>query len=392
MRLRDLAPALCAAAMLCGCMTADVLEPPVAGGAAPPAPVAPPPPAPPPPSPVVRDAVVGADAVATENFTRVTTFFATDRNHVAGAAPSSAFGADPDVLRYGASVVSIPRSHRMGVVERPFIGGLTREDPARHFVLHSTDVMAPDAFYRALEQRLEAAEGRNALVFVHGYNVSFAEAAYRTAQMAYDLGFDGAPVFYSWPSAGRVLAYARDARNVEWSQANMERFLVDFFRRSDADNVYVVGHSMGNRALTRAIAAAARQEPRVRERLRQVVLAAPDIDAGVFRNQVAPALAELGAPVTLYASSGDLALRAAQRLYGGFHRAGQSGDDLVVVRGVDTIDASTVDTGLLGHSYYADETSILSDMFYLFRGSRPEARAALRQMPHRDGRYWAFRP
>ena len=34
------------------------------------------------------------------------------------------------------------------------------------------------------------------------HGVTFKDAARRTAQMAYDLGFPGAPVFYSWPSAG----------------------------------------------------------------------------------------------------------------------------------------------------------------------------------------------
>ncbi|SIT51767.1 conserved hypothetical protein [Paraburkholderia piptadeniae] len=34
------------------------------------------------------------------------------------------------------------------------------------------------------------------LLFIHGYNVSFEDAAMRTAQMAYDLDFAGAPVFF----------------------------------------------------------------------------------------------------------------------------------------------------------------------------------------------------
>ncbi len=370
MGIRSCALALLVVAALGGCASS------VEVGAAPP----------PPPAPVPEPEPDG------EEFTRITTFFATDRNYVATAEPNEAFGKQPDTLRYGVATVSIPRDHRMGEIERPFLSWITREDPSRHIVLLSADVMPSDVFFQHLSARIRDTTGRNALVFVHGYNVTFAEAARRTAQMAYDLGFDGAPVFYSWPSAGSFQGYAADARNIEWSQANMERFLVDFFRRSQADNVYLVAHSMGNRAVTRAIINAARQEPGIRTRLKQVVLAAPDVDAAVFRTQIAPALAELHAPITLYASSGDLALRAAQQLYGGFPRAGQSGDGLVVVRGVDTIDASAVDTGLLGHSYYGDEQSILSDMFYMFRGVRPEARAMLVGRRNRDGDYWAFRP
>ena len=345
---------------------------------------APPPPPPPPPSPVE------VPEPAEEEFTLVPTFFATDRDYYQGRAPHDVFGTRRDTLRYGVAMVSIPRDHRMGDMERPFF--IFRENPTRHVVLRSADVMSPEIFFQQLSDQVRASNGHNALVFVHGYNVTFPEAARRTAQMAYDLGFDGAPVFYSWPSAGSFQGYGADAESVEWSQANMERFLVDFFRRSGAENVYVIAHSMGNRAVTRAIVNAARQEPAIRGRLKQVVLAAPDIDAATFREQLAPALVEMGAPVTLYASSNDKALSVAQQLYGGYPRAGQSGDGLVIVQGIDTIDASNVDTGFLGHSYYADEGSILSDMFYMFRGMRPEARAMLVQRSKPAGHYWAFKP
>lgn len=375
MDIRSCALALLVVAALGGCASSQPV------GAAPPPP-------PPPPAPVPEP----EPEPATEEFARITAFFATDRNYVPSAEPNKAFGKQADRLRYGVATVSIPREHRMGEIERPFLPSLFREDPARHVVLLSADVVTSDMFFQQLSQRVRDSDGHNALVFVHGYNVTFADAARRTAQMAYDLGFDGAPVFYSWPSAGSVQGYASDARNIEWSQANIEQFLVDFFRHSQADNVFLIAHSMGNRAVTRAIVNAARQEPGIRTRLKQVVLAAPDIDAAVFRTQIAPALAELHAPITLYASSGDLALRAAQQFYGGYPRAGQSGDGLVIVHGVDTIDASAVDTGLLGHSYYGDEQSILSDMFYMFRGVRPEARAMLVGRHHHDGDYWAFRP
>ena len=92
----------------------------------------------------------------------------------------------------------------------------------------------------------------NAFVFVHGYNVTFEDAARWTAQITYDLGFDGAPTFYSWPSRGSVPAYTIDEQNIEWTQSNLRRFLEDFFTRSQAQNVYLIAHSIGNRALTRA--------------------------------------------------------------------------------------------------------------------------------------------
>jgi esterase/lipase superfamily enzyme len=42
--------------------------------------------------------------------------------------------------------------------------------------------------------------------YMNGYNVTFADAARRTAQIAYDLRFEGDPAFFSWPSQGDMAA------------------------------------------------------------------------------------------------------------------------------------------------------------------------------------------
>ncbi len=50
----------------------------------------------------------------------------------------------------------------------------------------------PDARARALAESANYKD--HAFIFVHGYNTSFDYAIYRTAQIAYDLKFDGAAV------------------------------------------------------------------------------------------------------------------------------------------------------------------------------------------------------
>jgi esterase/lipase superfamily enzyme len=132
-------------------------------------------------------------------------------------------------------------------------------------------------------------------------------------------------------------------------------------------------------------------KPAFRDRLTEVILTAPDIDADVFKRDIAPALAVARRPVTLYASSEDLALTASKKVHGS-PRAGDSGQDLVLVSGVETIDATAVDTSLLGHSYFAEARSVLSDMFYLIRnGQRPDQRFGLRRIDSDVGPYWEFK-
>jgi esterase/lipase superfamily enzyme len=66
---------------------------------------------------------------------------------------------------------------------------------------------------------------KQAFVFVHGFNVGFDAAAYRTAQIVYDLGFDGAPVFYSWPSRGGIKEYEYDQNSARQARAHLRSFL-----------------------------------------------------------------------------------------------------------------------------------------------------------------------
>ncbi|WDE02144.1 alpha/beta hydrolase [Thalassomonas actiniarum] len=325
-------------------------------------------------------------------FAVVRTFFATDRNLTGKTKPGEMFGVERSKLTYGTCDVSIPRDHRMGKLESPSIWRLQfREEPSKHVVLLSTWINSKDKYFTDLAAMVNSAQTRSAFIFVHGYNVTFEEAARRTAQISYDLGFEGASVFYSWPSQGTIPAYTIDEQNIEWSQAHLRAFLVDFFVHSEAQNVYLIAHSMGNRALTRVVASLLTDKPLLRERLKEVILMAPDIDADVFKRDIAPALANSNRPTTLYASSKDLALAASKKVHGN-PRAGDSGQGLVIVSGIETIDATAVDTSLLGHSYPKDESSVLSDIFNLIRnGLRPDQRFRLSPIDTEAGRYWKFK-
>jgi hypothetical protein len=54
-------------------------------------------------------------------------------------------------------------------------------------------------------------------------------------------------------------------------------------------------------------------------------------------------------------------------------------------------DASEVDTSLVGHFYYADATSVLTDLIYLLReGRKPDQRAFLQPRGQPPNRYWVF--
>jgi len=62
------------------------------------------------------------------------------------------------------------------------------------------------------------------------------------------------------------------------------------------------------------------------------------------------------------------------------------------VAGVDTVDASAVDTNFIGHFYYAENRSVLSDIFYLFEaGKDPKDRFGMSPVQGPPP-YWRFSP
>lgn len=336
------------------------------------------------------DLGIGVDAEA--NYATVKVFYATDRNHTGESAARKMFGAERGPVQYGVASVSIPRNHKMGELEAPSIWKFEfRADPEKHVVLLAAEPLAPAAFFGGVSQRVKKSAKKNALVFVHGFNVSFEDAARRTAQIAYDLGFDGAPTFYSWPSQGEVAKYTVDENNVAWSAPNLERFLADFAENSDAERVFLVGHSMGTRALTQAYASLLVAKPHLKGKFAELILAAPDMDAAIFKRDIAPALLAGQARVTLYASSEDVPLKASKAVHGA-PRAGDTQPEIVVVKGIESIDATGMGTDFLNHSYFAQNRSIVSDIFHLVHNGLRAAQRGLDAVPPPPATsFWKFK-
>lgn len=303
------------------------------------------------------------------------------------------YGNDRGTLEVGTCEVSIPEKHEVGELERPSILRFEfNEDPKKHVVLLAVKPEATDKYFAELKSDISKSAGRQAFVFVHGFNVTFEGAALRTAQLKYDLAFDGPAIFYSWPSQGGLLQYAVDENNVVWTVAHLEEFITDIARKTGVKQLHLIAHSMGNRALTAALERLSRNlKPDELPMFNEVVLTAPDIDAEVFCRDIAPAIVKTANRVTLYASSNDGALAASKKIHG-YPRAGESGENIVVVPGIDTIDVSKIDTSLLGHTYYGDNDTVITDIVQLLRESKPPGlRDRLRAAMSKGRKYWVFR-
>lgn len=297
-------------------------------------------------------------------------------------------------IELGLCAVTIPKTHVSGELESPSILRLeVREDAARHVVLNKTERLASEPFYTLLRQRVQASPRRELFVFVHGFNVTFEDAARRTAQIHHDVKFAGAPVFFSWPAHDKfVVTYPADENNVAWSTPHLKQFLLEIVKESQAQSINLVAHSMGNRALTAALREIELEMKDNARLFNQVILAAPDIDADDFRHNIAPALLRTSKRMTLYASSRDDALLASRLLHRG-PRAGDAGEGLVVVNGIDTIDVTAIDSSPWGHSYYGSSDPVLNDLkAMLMLATPPHERTWLSPAELHGLPYWIFQP
>ncbi len=335
-----------------------------------------------------------AASLGKKNHTIVKVYYATDRQRTSSKQLASIYSgepADPIRISYGICEVSIPKGHKPGQLEAPSIYRFEfKEDPDKHVVLLNVHPQEKKSYFRNLKDVIARSKGENAFIFIHGYNVTFSDAARRTAQISYDLGFDGAPVFYSWPSTGELSGYPADEDNILWAQENIKQFLRDFVEQTDAKNIYLVAHSMGSRALTGAVASLISEAPKFKKRFKEIILAAPDISARIFKDHIAPKMLEASNNVTLYVSADDKALLASRNFHSN-PRAGEAGENIIIFKGIDTIDATGIDASLLAHSYFAEAKSIISDILAIIRGKPPQGRKTLKPIETKRGIYWAFR-
>jgi esterase/lipase superfamily enzyme/TRAP-type C4-dicarboxylate transport system substrate-binding protein len=228
------------------------------------------------------------------------------------------------------------------------------------------------------------------LIFVHGFNNRFAEAAERAMALKNAMGSDTEVLLWSWPSKrdGILGNYAYDKESVGGeAQQSLVRFLRALKRGSDTSSLNLLAHSMGGWHLIGALRTLSDQDGR--PTLQNVVLAAPDVPSDEFRFALDD-LSRIARRYTLYACEWDVALMTSKAM-NAYPRAGSGGDaDIVVDEKVESID---VEAGLsLNHSYVFEAGKVLSDISALVLAGSDAAARGLFRKPKAAWHYWRFFP
>lgn len=321
-------------------------------------------------------------------------FYSTNREKTGQGDFNNYYGTTLGDLEMGWLKVNIPPGHKVGKVERPkkILFFKIKEKDKKHIMI--TDMLIPDEnrFYELLDQRLKNYDN-SALIFIHGYNTSFAECAWRTAQISYDVNFRGVAGFFSWPSAAKSHFYGSDIEYSDASIPDLEKFVRDFIKKTGVEEIHFVAHSMGNRLLTSMISNLQKDtgfSPEI-GKINQLIMAAPDLDQDVFKRNIMPYFQAVGKRRTLYASDRDKALAFAEWLRINRPRLGDGGGSVFVQQGIDSIDASNINPPKwLDHSYVFETKPLISDLKRIIYQNDPPDVRDLKPRSKNGTRYWIF--
>ena len=111
----------------------------------------------------------------------------------------------PSFARYQ---INVPPNRSPG--EIPYPGRSEAPNTDDHFLVADarTDLTTSE-FRSAIRSNLRSDNQLtdDIILYVHGYNNTFADGLFRMAQMRRDLKIPGTPVHYAWPSAGHPLGW-----------------------------------------------------------------------------------------------------------------------------------------------------------------------------------------
>jgi len=288
---------------------------------------------------------------------------------------SAANEAVEEGARFSLQQIGVPPGHQPGKVERPAFGS---ENPQEHFVVMNRRGIDETEFYAELASHLSGRVGsnRDILLYVHGFNVSYDEARFRLAQIADDGRFGGVAVLYTWPATGSLLDYGAAKENATAARDALTNLIHRLGDVPDVGRVHILAHSMGAWLAMEALREnAISGSPDLNGKLGDVMLAAPDIDLKVFRQQ----LARLDPThVCVLVSSNDRALSISRSLAGDRPRLGGLNPSNPADRaaledlGVKAYDLSKESTELIGHGTYADAPQAVRTIGSQITEQRPQ--------------------
>ena len=270
------------------------------------------------------------------------------------------------------------------------------EDKKREF--------AKNKWLKTIAQEMKKSKRKELTIFVHGYNTHLVENTELLGELYHYAGRQGVVINYEWPSSGKLLGYFQDKGNAEHSMRMFRSFISRIALVSGAKDVRIIAHSAGNPIVVNALKDLRllnrKLTPRElfeKFRIRQVILAAPDMDSMRFMNAVFDRFFEMSKTVSVYAYPKDRALLISGKLFGTSRLGNAIGKftewekaALKQAKNLQMIDVTVPQKkygSLLGHGYFHRDPWVSSDI--LMSGIRPNA-ADRGLIKSKNSVFWEF--
>jgi esterase/lipase superfamily enzyme len=293
-----------------------------------------------------------------KGYVSIPVFFATDRANADALyddkrSKDLSFGVIPQVIPLRNATVD-PGNRNWTVstdnVDRAFIINKGKEMTVQEIA------QAPD-FMESVSKAVAGSPRKILLVFVHGFDNSFADAMAGAGELAY---WYGCPVIaFSWAAPkdrsglDSECVYRETEEHVDESKRGFEH-LIDMLKRDKrigSSRLVIVGHSMGNHLLEGMLNDESASPNKVAERFREVVFCSADVDGMDFANRVT-GFSTLAERIRIYYNANDRALLLSAHIHSGQPRLGEDGDHIaraVRTHNVEAIDVSDMLLGGLDH-------------------------------------------
>ena len=300
-------------------------------------------------------------------------------------------------------LVSINEFTRMPPTPIPYqvIDGEIVEDPEA--------VAARDASIALMKaeirRRLALTPRKDVYIYVHGYNNTFEDAAFALAELWHFFGREGLPIIYTWPAGHPgVFGYTYDRESSEFTIFHLKQVIRWLSDQPEVENIHIIAHSRGTDVAISAFrelviwARGAGISARKRFKIKNFVMAAPDLDVQVISQRIAAERLVLEVDQgTLYTSPGDEAIGIAEMLFASPRgrlgtlaitelNEGEIGRMKANAARVTVINFDGESTGY-GHSYFRTNPAVSSDLVLMIRyGFKPGE--AGRPLEHIGLNFW----
>jgi len=245
---------------------------------------------------------------------------------------------------------------------------------------------------------------KDVFIYIHGVDNTFESAMCRAAIMWHYIGRQGVFLAYAWPAGrGGAMGYFYDRESGEFTVLHLKRVLKALAECPDVERIHIIAHSRGGDVSTTALRElnleyrARGLDPQKELKLETLVLAAADLDVGVFGlRMILENMAVVAHHFVVYSSTKDQAVALSDWLFHSRTRLGVvSMNDIdptirelfAQLPGIQMVQCSVSGFGT-SHDYLFTNPGALSDLVLVLRDERNPGAANGRPLTPCGGSFW----